>query len=92
VLVNVTSLWETLATMSRPRNARSFAERWIKDGLQHLKQRLLDEPIRHHRDAKLALAFIRFWGSLPDTPAEAGTCQTAVVPESQAIGCWLWCK
>ena len=41
------------------------AERRIKDRLQHLKQRLLDEPICHRWDAKLALASLRLRDRYP---------------------------
>ena len=42
-----------------------LTEGWIKDRLQHLKQRLLNQTIRHRRDAKLALASIWLWDRYP---------------------------
>ena len=42
-----------------------LAEGRIKDRLQHLQQRLLDQPIRHRRDAKLALASVRLRDRYP---------------------------
>ena len=41
---------------ARPEAVAVLAEGGIKNGLQHLQQRLLDQTIRHRRDAKLALA------------------------------------
>ena len=41
---------------TRPKAVAVLAEGRIKNGLQHLQQRLLDQTIRHRRDAELALA------------------------------------
>src|SRR5437660_9203684 len=45
-----------MRTSARPEAVAVLAEGRIKNGLQHLQQRLLDQTIRHRRDAKLALA------------------------------------
>ena len=42
-----------------------FTEGRIDDGLQHLQQRLLDQPIRHRRDAQLPLAPVRLRNQHP---------------------------
>jgi hypothetical protein len=42
-----------------------LTEGGIKLRLQHLQQRLLDQPIRHRRDAKLALASVRLRDRYP---------------------------
>jgi hypothetical protein len=42
-----------------------FAECRVKHRLQHLQQGLLDQPIRDRRDAKLALAAVRFRDRYP---------------------------
>jgi hypothetical protein len=42
-----------------------FAEGGVDQGLQHLQQRLLDQPIQHRRDAQLALAPVRFGNHHP---------------------------
>jgi hypothetical protein len=44
---------------ARPEAVAVLAEGRIKDRLQHLQQGLLDQTIRHRRDAKLALATVR---------------------------------
>ena len=41
---------------ARPEAVAVLAEGGIKERLQHLQQRLLDQTIRHRRDAELALA------------------------------------
>src|SRR6202035_1757611 len=41
---------------ARPEAVAMLAEGGIKDRLQYLQHRLLDERIRHRRDAELALA------------------------------------
>ena len=46
-------------------NISGFAEGRIKNGLQHLQQRLLDQTIRHRRDAELALAAVRLGNRHP---------------------------
>src|ERR1700689_57445 len=43
---------------ARPEAVAVLTEGWIKYRLQHLQQRLLDEPIRHRRDTKLALTSV----------------------------------
>jgi hypothetical protein len=48
-----------MRTAVRTEAVAVLAEGWIKHRLQHLQQRLLYQPIRHRRDAKLALASIR---------------------------------
>ena len=42
-----------------PEAVAVLAEGGIKQRLQHLQQRLLDQPVRHRRDAQLALATVR---------------------------------
>jgi len=42
----------------RPEAVAVLAEGGIEHRLQHLQQRLLDQPIRHRRDAELALATV----------------------------------
>lgn len=49
-----------MRTTARPEAVAVLAESGIKERLQHLQQRLLDQAIRHRRDAELALAPIRF--------------------------------
>jgi site-specific DNA recombinase len=44
---------------SGPEAVAVLAEGGIEQRLQHLQQRLLDQPIRHRRDAQLALAPVR---------------------------------
>ncbi len=48
-----------MCVSARAEAVAMLAEGGIKDGLQHLQQRLLDQPIRHRWDAKLALATLR---------------------------------
>src|SRR5260370_16679021 len=48
-----------MRTSTRPEAVAVLAEGRIKNGLQHLQQRLLDQTIRHRRDAKLTLAAVR---------------------------------
>lgn len=43
-------------TAARSKAVAVVTEVRINQRLQHLQQGLLDEPIRHRRDAKLALA------------------------------------
>src|SRR5665647_3196260 len=45
-----------MRTSTRPEAVAVLAEGRIKNGLQHLQQRLLDQTIRHRRDAELTLA------------------------------------
>ncbi len=45
-----------MRTSTRPKAVAVLAEGRIKNGLQHLQQRLLDQTIRHRRDAELTLA------------------------------------
>lgn len=54
-----------LRTSTRTEAVAVFTEAWIKDGLQHLKQGLLDQTIRYRRDTKLALATVRFRDRYP---------------------------
>ena len=48
-----------MCTATRTEAIAVLAEGWIKHRLQHLQQRLLDEPILYRRDAKFALASVR---------------------------------
>jgi hypothetical protein len=50
---------------ARPEAVAVLAEGRIKNGLQHLQQRLLDQTIRHRRDAELALAAVRLGNRHP---------------------------
>ena len=45
---------------ARPEAVAMLAEGGVKERLQHLQQRLLDQTIRHRRDTKLALAALGF--------------------------------
>ena len=42
-----------------------LAKSGVQNRLQHLQQRLLDQPIRHRRNAKLALATVGLWNQYP---------------------------
>src|SRR5207253_6851313 len=46
---------------SRSEAVAVLAEGGVENRLQHLQQCLLDQPIHHRRDAKLALATVRLW-------------------------------
>ena len=72
---------------ARPEAVAVLAEGRIKNRLQHLQQRLLDQPIRHRRDAKLALASLRLRDRYPPHRHWAGTSPTTVVPGSRATPC-----
>jgi hypothetical protein len=54
-----------LRPSSRAKPIAMLAERRIEPRLQHLQQRLLDQPIGHRRDAKLALASVRLRNRYP---------------------------
>jgi hypothetical protein len=47
-------------TPAGPKPVAVFAEGGVDQGLQHLQQCLLDQPIQHRGDAQLALAPVRF--------------------------------
>ena len=49
-----------MRTPARPEAVAVLAESGVKQWLQHLEQCLLDQSIRHRRDAQLALASVRF--------------------------------
>lgn len=52
-------------TPSGPGAVAVHADATVQNWLQHLQQRLLDQPVRHRRDAKLTLAFVRFRDRYP---------------------------
>ena len=49
-----------VGTSARPKAVAVGTEGWIKDRLKNLQECLLDQAVRHRRDAKLALATPRF--------------------------------
>jgi hypothetical protein len=69
---------------TRPKAVAVLAEGRIKNGLQHLQQRLLDQTIRHRRDAELALAALWLEESSPVAPDWAGTSPATVAHGSRA--------
>ncbi len=74
-----------MRTTARTEAVAVLAESGIKERLQHLQQRLLDQAIRHRRDAELALAAVS--GSSPVAPASAGTFPPEPVRGCQATTC-----
>lgn len=54
-----------LRSAPRSETVAVLTEGRIKQRLQHLQQRLLDQPIRHRGDAQLALATVRFRDHYP---------------------------
>jgi len=58
---------------ARPEAVAVLAEGRIKDRLQHLQQSLLDQAIRHRRDAELTLATARLRDRHPTYRHSAGT-------------------
>ena len=58
---------------SRPKAVAVLAEGRVDQRLQHLQQRLLDQPVRHRRDAQFALAAARLRDLHAGAPAAAGT-------------------
>ena len=63
-----------------------LTEGWIKHGLQHLKQRLLDQTIRHRGDAKLALASVRFRNRYPTHRLRPVRARQQVFPDRWPFG------
>ena len=57
--VRLRGQYRVVRTPSRPEAVAVLAEGGIEQRLQHLQQRLLDQPVRHRRDAQLALATVR---------------------------------
>jgi len=63
---------------ARPEAVAVLAEGRIKNGLQHLQQRLLDQTIRHRRDTELTPATLWLGNRLPSHRTGAGTSPTTV--------------
>src|SRR5512142_115368 len=57
-----------MRTAARTEPVAVLAEGGIKQGLQHLQQGLLNQPIRHRRDTQLTLASIRLRAPNPTHP------------------------
>ncbi len=72
-----------MCTSARTEAVAVLAEGGIKLRLQHLQQRLLDQPIRHRRDAELALTSVRL-RDLTRRTGWAGTSLATVVHGSRA--------
>ena len=58
--VRLRGQYRVLRSPSRSEAVAVLAEGRVENWLQHLQQRLLDQPIHHRRDAQLALASLRF--------------------------------
>ena len=71
---------------ARPEAVAVRAEGRIKDGLQHLQQRLLDQTIRHRRDAELALASVRLGDRHPSYRHRPVHPRQQLVPDSRPCG------
>src|SRR5690606_26165712 len=56
--VRLRGKYRVLRTPSRPEAVTMLAEGGIQQGLQHLQQRLLNQPVRYRRDTQLALAAV----------------------------------
>lgn len=72
-----------LRTPPGPEAVAVLAEGGIKKRLQHLQQRLVDQPVLHHRDTQFALARPAS-GSSPAVPDWAGTYPATVARKSPA--------
>jgi hypothetical protein len=57
--------YRIMSTPPGPEAVAVFAERRVKQRLQHLQQGLLNQPIRYRRYAQLALASVRFRDHYP---------------------------
>jgi hypothetical protein len=76
-----------MCAAARPEAVAVLAEAGIKDRLQYLQQRLLDQTIRYRRDAELALAVSPGLGIVTRRTGWAGTSPTTVAPGSRATPC-----
>src|SRR5213593_586320 len=74
-----------MRTSTRPEAVAVLAEGRIKNGLQHLQQRLLDQTIRHRRDAELTLAAL--WLGNRHPSYRTGPVRTTVARGSRATPC-----